>query len=156
MTIDRETVIKALQCRKNAGHRFANPCEENGACHYACQIRDINGDPYFPYLCDTEKICSDSLALLEPRVLTLDEVKTAEGCMEPVFLEMCAESESPDVFSWRTVRHIVPLTDKDIYVFDNAGFSSALYSEHYGMTWRCWNKKPTYEQRKAVKWNDAL
>lgn len=96
----------------------------------------------------------EALKAQETRVLTLEEVRTAEDCMEPVFLEMNAERETPDVFSWRTVKHITPLFDKDIYVLDNVGFSSALYSEWYGMSWRCWNKRPTYEQQKAVKWDD--
>lgn len=91
----------------------------------------------------------------EPRVLTLYEVRTAEDYMEPVFLEMNAERESPDVFSWRIVKHIVPLNDEDIYVLDNVWFSSALHSEYYGITWRCWNKMPTYEQQKEAKWDEG-
>ena len=90
------------------------------------------------------------------RVMTLEEVETAEDCMEPVFVEMQDENgkpgETPDVFSWRFVKHIKPLTDGKIYVLNNVGFSSALYVETYNITWRCWTQRPTDEQREAVKW----
>lgn len=90
------------------------------------------------------------------RVMTLEDVDTAEACMEPVFVEMLDENgkpgETPDIFSWRFVKHIMPLTDGKIYVLNNVGFSSALYEETYNITWRCWTQRPTDEQREAVKW----
>ena len=92
------------------------------------------------------------------RVMTLEDVDTAEACMEPVFVEMLDENgkpgETPDIFSWRFVKHIMPLTDGKIYVLNNVGFSSALYEETYNITWRCWTSWPTDEQRKAVKWDE--
>ena len=62
---DREKVIKALECRKNADKRCGNPCEESGMCHYATAVRDINGEIYRPFICDRERICVDALALLK-------------------------------------------------------------------------------------------
>ena len=62
---DREIVIKALECRKNADKRCGNPCEETGMCHYATAVRDINGEIYRPFICDRERICTDALALLK-------------------------------------------------------------------------------------------
>lgn len=88
------------------------------------------------------------------RVMTLEEVQTAEDCNEPVFLEIRDDGSTPDVFSWRIVKHVTPLTDRPIFILDCAGFSSALYSESYGYLWRCWTNRPTDEQRKVVKWND--
>lgn len=89
------------------------------------------------------------------RVMTLGDVDTAEACMEPVFVEMLDENgkpgETPDIFSWRFVKHIMPLTDGKIYVLNNVGFSSALYEETYNITWRCWTQRPTEAERKAVK-----
>ena len=85
------------------------------------------------------------------RIMTLNEVRTAENCMEPVFVEMLdgygKAGDTPDIFSWRFVKHITPLTDGIIYVLENVGFSSALYSEAYNFTWRCWTDRPTPEQR---------
>ncbi len=93
----------------------------------------------------------------QARLMTLDEVKTAEDCMEPVFLEMLDENglsgETPDIFSWRFVKHITPATGGNIYMLMNYCFNSALWTETYGITWRCWTSRPTYEQRKAVKWD---
>ena len=90
------------------------------------------------------------------RVMTLEDVDTAEACMEPAFVEMLDENgkpgETPDIFSWRFVKHIIPLTDGKIYVLNNVGFSSALYEETYGVTWRCWTQRPTNEQRRATPW----
>ena len=63
--IDREKVIKALKCRKDADNRCGNPCEYTGFCHYAKAIRGSDGEIYLPYICDRERICADSLALLE-------------------------------------------------------------------------------------------
>lgn len=62
---NREIVIKALECRKNAYKRCENPCEEIGICHYAKAFRDINGEIYRPFICDRERICTDAIALLK-------------------------------------------------------------------------------------------
>lgn len=98
------------------------------------------------------------MAELTARMMSLEDVRTAENCMEPVFIEMLDENgkpqDTPDLFSWRFVRHITPLTDGKIYVLNNMGFSSALYEETYGISWRCWTARPTDEQRKTVKWDE--
>ena len=90
------------------------------------------------------------------RVMTLEDVDTAEACMEPAFVEMLDENgkpgETPDIFFFLFVKHIIPLTDGKIYVLNNVGFSSALYEETYGVTWRCWTQRPTNEQRRATPW----
>lgn len=107
------------------------------------------------------KMMRDALSLLKavaPRVLMLEELQTAEECMEPVFVEMLDEKgkpgDTPDLFSWRFVRHITPATDGKIYMLMNYGFNSALWTETYNVTWRCWDTRPTDEQRKAEKWNE--
>lgn len=63
--MDRDKVIKGLECRKNAEMRCGNPCEETGNCKYATLIRDPSGEPYYPYICDRKKLCEDALALLK-------------------------------------------------------------------------------------------
>ena len=63
--IDREKVIKALECRKNADKRCGNPCEETGLCHYATAVRGLDGEIYKPFICDRESICADAIALLK-------------------------------------------------------------------------------------------
>ena len=107
-------------------------------------------------LAEVMEALEDLKAAWTARVMTLKDVDTAEDCMEPVFIEMLDENgkpgETPDIFSWRFVKHIMPLTDGKIYVLNNVGFSSALYEETYNKTWRCWSAKPTDEQREAVAW----
>ena len=61
---DRDKVLKAIECRKNAHKRCGNPCEETGACKYAACVRSPDGEPYYPFYCDTEKLCNDILLLL--------------------------------------------------------------------------------------------
>lgn len=63
MTMDRDKVIKAIECRKEARKRCGNPCEETGACVYARCVTDGNRT-FLPYYCDVEQICEDVLALL--------------------------------------------------------------------------------------------
>ena len=62
---DREKVIKALECRKNADKRCGNPCEDTGLCHYATAVRGLDGEIYKPFICDRERICADAIALLK-------------------------------------------------------------------------------------------
>ena len=63
--MDREKVIKALECRKNADKRCGNPCEDIGLCHYATVIRGLDGEIYRPFICDRERICADAITLLK-------------------------------------------------------------------------------------------
>ena len=63
--IDREKVIKAVECRRNVHKRCGNPCEQIGNCEYAAWVRDSDGEPYYPCCCDTEKLCDDILLLLK-------------------------------------------------------------------------------------------
>ena len=62
--IDREKVIKAVECRRNVHKRCGNPCEQIGDCEYAIWARDSDSEPYYPYCCDIERLCEDALALL--------------------------------------------------------------------------------------------
>lgn len=78
----------------------------------------------------SETLLKDVLEVLkeqEPRVLTWDEVEHAEVC-------------------WVEERGNEPYADLD---------AADWNPEYYGKTIRCWNYKPTKEQRKAVKWNET-
>lgn len=150
-----DKVVKALRCHSDVFN-------EEPDCEH-CEYDNAN--------CGLE-VPSDALALIRQqqeriaeleaaqtaRVLTLEEVRNAENCMEPVFVEMLHHHGkadiTPDVFSWRFVKHITPLTDGNIYVLQNADINSALFEETYNITWRCWTQRPTEAERKAVKWDD--
>ena len=63
--VDREKVIKAVECRRNVHKRCGNPCERIGNCEYAVWARDSDSEPYYPYCCDIERLCNDILLLLK-------------------------------------------------------------------------------------------
>lgn len=72
---------------------------------------------------------TDALAMLkaqEPRVLTWEEVKKVEVC-------------------WLEQRGYEPYATLEANTWN---------SEKYGKSYRCWNRMPTDEQRKAVKWDE--
>ena len=91
------------------------------------------------------RACGDALELLkeqEPRVLTLEEVTGGGEC----YVEYrnggygycdCYISDDAE-----TINIYRPL--KIDYYAD---------PELYKKTWRCWDRQPTDEQRKAVKWD---
>ena len=79
----------------------------------------------------------------EPRVLTLEEVKTAEV----VFLEF------QDVITIRIVDTWFGNGDGDIRLVGMDG-TRYMAKAAYNDSWRCWTSRPTEEQRKAVKWDD--
>lgn len=95
-------------------------------------------------------LCLDALALLKEQkahVLTLDEAVNGNGCYYVEF------HYHPDMgwvkcdFSRMNLNGEVAMLftrDKNFY----------QQEEHYGQLWRLWNKRPTYDQRQAVKWND--
>ena len=62
---DRDQVIKGLQCRGK--ERCGYFCERTGACYYAQPAFSIDGE-VIGYGCNTEKLCSEALELLEEPV----------------------------------------------------------------------------------------
>ena len=136
--------------------KVLNGIEEVRNSGIQCPLENVEPHRCFHF---PEELIDDIVSLLkaqEPRVMSMEELQTAEECMEPVFVEMLdgkgKPGDTPDLFSWRFVRHITPATDGKIYMLMNYGFNSALWAETYNATWRCWTSRPTDEQRKAVKW----
>lgn len=83
-------------------------------------------------------------------VMTLDQLEDALDTV--VWLETPVSENLADGYSL-----IMAYSHKHGYMFfdspfgDNPSQDRLEYSE-YGKSWRCWNKRPTDEQRKAVKW----
>lgn len=155
-----EKVCKGLECcilRDPDDHRRCGECPYNP--HAISNEPCANGLKFnaIALIRQQQERIAELEAAQTARVMSLEDVDTAEACMEPVFVEMLDENgkpgETPDIFSWRFVKHIMPLTDGKIYVLNNIGFSSALYEETYNITWRCWTQRPTEAERKAVKWD---
>jgi len=91
--------------------------------------------------------CSGALELLkkqEPRALTLDEVRERKPfCLWAEDLETGAQ-----VFPVAYVGGLYVDRTEDWSVDPDHRNTP----EYYGKSWRFWDKKPTDEQRKAVKW----
>lgn len=83
----------------------------------------------------------DKLKAQQPRIMTLEEVEswlnTPQLEKEPIFVEFASERNfAPS--GWR---------------IDFFGFNTKFGNRDiYGRFFRCWNSRPSEEQRKAVKW----
>ena len=130
-----KAIIDGLRCA--AGDPM--PCAK---CHYRAYIYNI---------CKC-KCAEDAIALLkkqEPRVLRLEEVEDALGTV--VWVDRPQIDNSSDEYAlisaylhelgWVYLRFVGADTSRWTY-------------EQYGKTWRCWDKRPTDEQRGAVVWDD--
>ena len=114
-------------------------------------------------------IVGNALALLkaqEPRVMTLEEVKTELVCwIEDVEAEVvfpaiyhCKGNPSKDgqyaIFATIQDSDILPEDYDDeqiIYQFDDG--SRWLWEGNINKTWRPWTSRPTDEQREVIPWN---
>ena len=111
-------------------------------CPYAC----IKDQGIQHYEC-RKTLLKDALELLkeyEPRVLTLEEIARSEV----VWLEcngICDDMLEPAI-PWD-----VDITD-ETWQFVMITVDT-MFLQEYEKTWRCWNQKPSDEQRKDVKWN---
>lgn len=95
----------------------------------------------------------DALSLLkeqEAKILTVNQLEDALDTV--VWLETPVSENLADGYSL-----IMAYSHKYGYMYfdspfgDNPSQDRLEYSE-YGKSWRCWNKRPTDEQRQAVKW----
>lgn len=96
----------------------------------------------------TQGQAKDILAQLkeqEPRVMTRLEVKQSEECI--VWFE-------DDQFNCYAL--VDGIDKRNNWVWLNTVSNMSLQQrrdcENYGKRWRCWTKRPTEDQRKAVKW----
>jgi len=147
--IDYEKVIRGWErCEKCNMSPIAPP--EGTKAYLDCEYT------IGPY-CGKDKLIWETIELLKeqkPRLLTFEEVKKHfhipgellsdikkyvdfKNDIEPLYLECNIEDEW--VVHWRTYDIIIPYLD--------------TWEKDYGKTWRCWTKKPTEEQKRAVKWD---
>lgn len=96
----------------------------------------------------TQGQAKDILAQLkeqEPRVMTRLEIEQSEECI--VWFE-------DDQFNCYAL--VDGIDQKNNWVWlstvGNMGLQQRRDCENYGKRWRCWTKRPTKDQRKAVKW----
>lgn len=137
--MDRERVMKGLDI-------ILNGCDEI-QCEDCCfNIKE----PAKPRRCgiDEEQIHQDALDLLkelEAHVLTLDEAVDGNGCYYVEF------QYHPDM-GWVKCDFSRMYLDGEVAMLFTRDKNFYQQKEHYGQLWRLWNKRPTYDQRQAVKW----
>lgn len=134
----REKVINGLEaCIKV-------DCREN-ACPYALENE-----------C-RKSLEMDALELLkaqEPRVMTLAELWHMEH--KPVYLQRKNSRlymVEPAIVLKAERCYIPSLGDSYILMRENK-IHDKYWACGYNVTWRCWNARPTDEQREAAKWDD--
>ena len=129
---NRDKVIKGLECCTKFSDRT---CKD---CPYQPAIAKID------YLC-YNNLMLDAMELLKepgPRVLTLEEVLSGDECW---FEYINGSYGYADVYIQDNKTAIIHRTNMR---------SGEVLIMNYMKKWRCWNYRPTEEQRKAVKWNE--
>lgn len=131
---DRDKVIKGLEC-----------CMAEKICDSKCPYKGQCDDGGYYY----SRAIEEAIELLkeqEPRVLTLEDLRNIGSVWElntPPYLCMDINPSYRRIIgSWVAWRNIYELIN---------GLHPTYNADNYGKTWRCWNVRPTDEQR-TVKW----
>ena len=127
----REKVIKGLECCRRG---FCFSCPYNDGIDESVECK--------------QKWADDALSLLkaqEPRVMTLDEVKAI-----PYDADIWIETE---YYVGEISIFAATINTKGVRGVMVYGSHKTYDYEAYNKLWRCWNARPTDEQREAVKWD---
>ena len=137
-----ERAIKGLECCTKYPNEF-------GDC--------MGGDcPYGPRIECHKELLQDALALLkaqEPRVMTLEEVR---GSLKQPIWEEVRSSHKNLYTGWVLAYDIQKgqgITGTRLGMAEPSGRMAWYGLEDYGTKWRCWDKRPTDEQREDTPWN---
>lgn len=135
---DLEKVVKGFECCQDG---FCNLCSYDNITDESCR----------------QKLEDDALNLLkaqQPRVLTVGEIRSLSKC--PVWRE--TKNSRQNLYQgWVLLYEIqkgMGITGERFGMAEPNGRVSWYKIDDYCKTWRCWNKRPTDEQRKAVTWDD--
>lgn len=93
------------------------------------------------------RMAINALKVGKPRVLTLGDLRDIGSVWElntPPYLWM----DINPAYRWTKGFWVAW---RDIYEMID-GLHPTYNADNYGQIWRCWDKRPTEEQRKAVKW----
>lgn len=139
---DIEKVLKGLEA-----HATASGCIKN--CPYwAIEKLDCS-----------QELAADALSLLkaqQPRVLTIEEVagRIALEQIKPIYLEYGPMSRYEGKII-EIIPHNVYFTEMCTFEWiDENNLTDGVFIDEMNTVWRCWNVRPTDEQRKAAKWDD--
>ena len=81
----------------------------------------------------------------EPKVMTLEEI---EDCDSAMWIEF-KSSIYPAIYHDRHGKWLFITRKSQCWLG-----AEKHYADNYNKTWRCWNIRPSDEQRKAVPWDD--
>lgn len=95
----------------------------------------------------------------EPRIMKIEELEKTD---EPVFIELRTKDEKEEKLTCfgllESLDDIAFHFIIDKWLLDGKPYvrfyGCVLKRKEYSIDWRAWNKKPTIEQMKDVKWND--
>lgn len=126
-----------------------------GNCPY------FNGDSGYGVSCRDE-LLDDLYELLEaqeeaqePKLLTWrDVIGFVLGC-KPVYIEVkeSEDKESGDDRWAMMQQYKDSLSNGMLMAKSSYVISEVMFERNYGVTWRCWDKEPSDEQRKEVEWH---
>lgn len=107
---------------------------------------------YLPNFDDEEKDALtkaiEALTEQEPRVLTLDEARTALHNDTVIWVEV----NGGQIFAGVRMDGADYFTVQDDSVIDVTDLDDAKCANKYGMAWRFWSSRPTDEQRRETPW----
>lgn len=98
-------------------------------------------------LCDAFELAVKALDAQEPRVLTLEELRSLDGTDHFVWLEDNGEYELYDCYAEVTTYQ----NNVELNTFGRE-VEFEPDNEEYGKTWRCWSAKPSNEKREMTPW----
>ena len=134
MTI-REKVIKGLEC-----------CALTGLCH-------DKGCPYIDNETCVDDLCNDALALIQPRVMTLEDVENTIKELAPLWVELHPIiNDSEGGSAWRMGWTYSEFGKPKKYMMENYISRLTLTEPTYGKTWRCWTSRPDEKVRAETPW----
>ena len=106
--------------------------------------------------CTLHTMAGELFRLKQPKVLTKYDVRMAVLSSDPVFVETHdSEDKEPGDDRWVMLTpRGESLTSGEYLAMSTYITNEMLLDADYNKTWRCWDKKPTDEQKRREKWND--
>lgn len=139
--VDREATCQWLV-------KLANIISEEEKTGDEITIRNLV--PFHNHLLDVMALILDLPE--EPHVITVDAIRQAMRI--PVWLDV--KSKHKDLYQgWVLAYEVhrgIAIMGERLGMADPTGRMHWFALEDYGRLWRCWNKRPTDEQREAISW----
>ena len=130
---DREKVVKALRACSPDAVLWCQ-AREKAECDYSCDY------------C-VKQMCEDAADLLTPRILTLEELMGFDGAF---FIEYNPSMISREA-NWAMFHF---MDEKQVHIWRPRLVEHYAITQ-YGVTWRCWNVRPSQAEMEAMPWNGS-